>query len=108
MNWLEEICAANDRFQDQVNADTLPTQRQPCPYAIVTCMDPRVNLESIGILPFSSSGELRSQIRIIKTIGGVHEARSLAVGILWRILRRLPLSCTPIVAVVLPVIGLTS
>ena len=44
MNWLKEICEANDRFKEQVDVDVLPTERRPCPYAIVTCMDPRVNL----------------------------------------------------------------
>ena len=81
MNWLKEICEANDRFKEQVDVDVLPTERRPCPYAIVTCMDPRVNLESVGIQQFTPNGELRSQIRVIRTIGGMGENRSLVVGI---------------------------
>jgi carbonic anhydrase len=81
MNWLKEICEANHRFKEQIDIDVLPTERQPCPYAIVTCMDPRVNLESVGIRPFTPNGESSSQIRVIRTIGGMHENRSLAVGI---------------------------
>jgi carbonic anhydrase len=81
MNWLKKIREANDRFKEQINIDVLPTERQPCSYAIVTCMDPRVNLESVGIQPFTPNGELGSQIRVIRTIGGMHESRSLAIGI---------------------------
>lgn len=81
MSWLKEICEANGRFREQADIDILPTERQPCPYAVVTCMDPRVNLESIGIQPFTLNGELRSQIRVIRTIGGMGENRSLVVGI---------------------------
>jgi len=81
MNWLKKICETNDQFKEQVDVDVLPTERRPCPYAIVTCMDPRVNLESVGIQQFTPNGELRSQIRVIRTIGGMHENRSLAVGI---------------------------
>ena len=81
MNWLKEICEANDRFKEQIDIDILSLERQSCPYAIITCMDPRVNLESVGIQPFTPNGKLRSQIRVIRTIGGMHEIRSLAVGI---------------------------
>ena len=81
MNWLKQICAANDHFKKHIDRNVLPTERQPCPYAIVTCMDPRVNLESIGIYSFTPKGELRSQVRVIRTIGGIAENRSLIVGI---------------------------
>lgn len=44
-------------------------------------MDPRVNLEAIGILPFSSAGEAQSQVRIIRTLGAIADDRSLLAGI---------------------------
>ena len=81
MNWLEEIREANGRFKEKVDIDVLPTERQPCPYAILTCMDPRINLEAAGIKPFKCSGELKSQVRVIRTLGGISEDRSLVVGI---------------------------
>ncbi len=81
MSWLEEIREANGRFKEKIDIDVLPTERQPCPYAVVTCMDPRVNLESAGIQPFKLNGELKSQVRVIRTIGGMAENRSLIVGI---------------------------
>ena len=81
MNWLKQIGAANDHFQEQIDRNVLPTERQPCPYAIVTCMDPRVNLQSLGIQSFTPKGELRSQVRVIRTIGAIAENRSLMVGI---------------------------
>jgi carbonic anhydrase len=81
MNWLKQICAANGHFQEQIDRNALPTERQPCPYAIVTCMDPRVNPESFGIQSFTPKGELRSRVRVIRTIGGIAENRSLVVGI---------------------------
>jgi len=81
MNWLEEICEANGRFKEKADIDVLPTERQPCPYAVVTCMDPRVNLEAAGIQPFKLNGELKSQVRVIRTLGGIADDRSLVVGI---------------------------
>ena len=59
----------------------MPVKRQPGPYAIVTCMDPRINLEAAGIRPFSPEGALQSQVRIIRTLGGMGDNRTLAVGI---------------------------
>ncbi|PON18034.1 hypothetical protein C2W62_10060 [Candidatus Entotheonella serta] len=44
-------------------------------------MDPRVNLEAIGIPGFDSTGEGTSTVRIIRTLGGVADDRSLLVGI---------------------------
>ncbi|MBT8352182.1 MAG: hypothetical protein KJO26_13250 [Deltaproteobacteria bacterium] len=81
MNWLEEILEANGRFKEKVDIGVLPTERQPCPYAVVTCMDPRVNLESAGIRSFQPNGESKSKVRVIRTIGGMGENRSLVVGI---------------------------
>lgn len=81
MKWLDTILSENRKFQQKIDIDRLPTDREVCPYAVVTCMDPRVNLESVGALPFRSTGELQSQVRVIRTIGGVAEDRSLAIGI---------------------------
>lgn len=81
MKWLQAICEANVQFQQRVEPKTMPVQRQPCPYAVVTCMDPRINLEAAGIRPFNAKGESQSQVRIIRTVGGIGDSRSLAVGI---------------------------
>ncbi len=81
MKWLSEICKANDQFQQRIAPAAMPVKRKPCPYAIVTCMDPRINLQAAGIRPFSPEGELQSQVRIIRTLGGMGDRRSLAVGI---------------------------
>jgi len=81
MSWLDSILEENARFQQEIRTDLLPTERQPCPYAVVTCMDPRVNLAGAGIHPFEPTGEIRSQVRVIRTLGGIAEERSLVVGI---------------------------
>ena len=81
MTWLDEIRRANRTFKDRVTPDRLPTQRTPCPNAVITCMDPRINLEAIGVSPFASDGTLGSDSRIIRTIGGLHDIRSLVIGI---------------------------
>ncbi len=81
MKWLNQICEANQKFQRRVDRKAMPVERQPCPYAIVTCMDPRINLEAAGIPPFDPVGHARSNVRIIRTLGGMGEGRSLAVGI---------------------------
>ncbi len=81
MSWLEEICAANAKFRDRIDNEALPKERQPCPYAILTCMDPRINLEAVGLNPFGLNGVATTQVRIIRTLGGIAEDRSLVVGI---------------------------
>lgn len=81
MSWLNTMLKENEKFQAKVRTDLLPTERQPCPYAVVTCMDPRVNLNAAGILPFEPTGEIRSQVRVIRTLGAIAEQRSLVVGI---------------------------
>lgn len=75
------ICEANAQFQQRVEPETMPVKRQPCPNAIVTCMDPWINVEAAGIRPFNAKGEIQSQVRIIGTLGGMGDSRSLAVGI---------------------------
>ncbi|MCG8569529.1 MAG: hypothetical protein MJB14_05270 [Spirochaetes bacterium] len=81
MKWLDTILAENKNFRQSVSQEALPTERELCPYAVITCMDPRVNLSSIGVLPFDTSGQIQSQVRIIRTLGGIAESRSLVVGI---------------------------
>lgn len=79
--WLNHMVEANTRFRTHVDLERIPVERAPCPYAVVTCMDPRMNLDCIGIPPFTDAGEARSQVRIIRTIGGMSESRSLVIGI---------------------------
>ena len=81
MTWIEEIAASNNSFRKRLRKEDLPYERKYCPYALITCMDPRVNPEAAGIKPFGQTGESYSNIRIIRTIGAVHEVRSLVIGI---------------------------
>lgn len=81
MSWLDSILEENGKFRQGIRTDLLPTERQPCPYAVVTCMDPRMNLAAVGIRPFEPTGEIQSQVRVIRTLGGIAEERSLVVGI---------------------------
>ena len=81
MTWLDTILEENKKFREAIDTDALPTQRQPYPYGVVTCMDPRVNLAAAGVPPFRSTGEIQSQARIIRTLGGMADKRSLVVGI---------------------------
>ena len=81
MTWLDTILHENRKFQDGISPEVLPRERQPCQCAIVTCMDPRVNLTAAGVTPFLSTGEIQSQIRVIRTLGGIADQRSLVVGI---------------------------
>jgi carbonic anhydrase len=43
-------------------------------------MDPRINLEAVGIGPFNRRTEYTQQVRIIRTLGGTIELRSLVVA----------------------------
>ncbi len=79
-NWLDNIQTANKEFQMRINREQLPTSRTPGSTAIITCMDPRINLEAVGIQQFSRSGEGQPSVRIIRTIGGMIEERSLIVA----------------------------
>ena len=79
-SWLEQITLANQTFRARIQPEQLPVARIPG-QAVITCMDPRVNLEAIGIPPFEESGAGSSAVRIIRTLGGIAENRSLIVGI---------------------------
>lgn len=79
--WLDEILDDNRRFRARIDPDQIPAERAPCPTAVITCMDPRVNLEALGIPPFTAAGAAQSPIRVIRTIGAMAEQRSLVIGI---------------------------
>lgn len=81
MSWLDEILEDNKKFREGINTEALPQERQPYPYGVVTCMDPRVNLAAAGVPPFRLTGEIQSQARVIRTLGGIADKRSLVVGI---------------------------
>lgn len=79
--WIQKIQEENVKFVNKTESGNHPLQRAPCPYAIITCMDPRINLSAVGIPPFLENGETNSQVRIIRTLGGMSDLRSLVVGI---------------------------
>ena len=79
--WLDAILSENERFTKRIAPDALPVQRTPGSTAVITCMDPRINLESMGIPGFTEQGGTDSAVRVIRTIGGMAEPRSLVVGI---------------------------
>ena len=64
-------------------------KRLPGSVGVITCMDSRVNLESIGIPQFGTNGESESPVRIIRTIGAMPEARSLVIGMFLAGIREL-------------------
>jgi carbonic anhydrase len=78
--WIDDILAANSAFRERIVPDQLPTTRTPGP-AVITCMDPRVNLEAIGIPGFAKDGSNSSPVRVIRTLGAMADNRSLIVGI---------------------------
>jgi carbonic anhydrase len=79
--WVDEIVEANEEYRSRITRERLPVDRLPGSRAIVTCMDPRVNLAAVGVAPFEPDGSLGSAVRVIRTLGGVFEERSLIVGI---------------------------
>ena len=78
--WLSDIVEANSNFRRRIDRAILPVRRRPG-NAVITCMDPRVNLAAVGIRPFSGVGEGHSSTRIIRAIGGIADDRSLIVGL---------------------------
>jgi carbonic anhydrase len=79
--WLDHMLEENARFRNRIRRDKLPVQRTPGSFAVITCMDPRVNLEAIGISSFTAEGEGSSPIRVIRSIGAMAENRSLVINI---------------------------
>ena len=80
-SWLRQLLDRNQAFQAGIDLSNLPTTRTPGRQGLVTCMDPRVNLDALGIEPFGADGSGTSDVRVIRTIGGMAEDRSLVVGI---------------------------
>ncbi|NDJ75533.1 MAG: hypothetical protein GYB65_04675 [Chloroflexi bacterium] len=78
--WLDQIKTANSAYQARIVPGKLPVERAPGP-AVITCMDPRVNLEAIGIPAFAGDGAGASPVRIIRTLGAMADSRSLLAGI---------------------------
>ncbi len=76
---LAEMLQANRAFQANIDVQRLP-KRAPETMAVITCMDPRINLEALGIAGFGADGSGNSDVRIIRTIGGRADVRSLVIG----------------------------
>lgn len=79
--WLGSLLGANAAFRRGADPARLPVARSPGRRALVTCMDPRVNLAALGVEPFDANGAGGSDVRVVRTIGAVAEDRSLLVGI---------------------------
>ena len=91
LRWLDTILLANAKFRGRVQPDKLPVQRTPGSVAVITCMDPRVNLEAMGIPGFTEAGEGQSSVRVIRTAGAMAEPRSLVIGIFLAGIREIAL-----------------
>jgi carbonic anhydrase len=79
--WLDNILTANEQFRVRAKPEVMPVQRRPGSLAVVTCMDPRVNLDAIGVPQYTIEGELPLPVvRVIRTVGGMVEPRSIVVG----------------------------
>ena len=78
--WLAHIIEENRKFRARIRCDALPVNRTPGSFGVITCMDPRVNLEAIGVPQFGPNGESESPVRVMRTIGAMHEGRSLVIG----------------------------
>jgi len=91
LRWLDTMLMENARFRGRVHPEKLPTQRTPGSVAVITCMDPRVNLEASGIPGFTEEGEGKSSVRVIRTIGAMAEHRSLVIGIFLAGIREIAL-----------------
>lgn len=79
--WLETMAEANEAFMGRVEPARLPVARPAGQFAVVTCIDPRVNVEAIGVAPADRDGGLGSAVRVIRTAAGIPEYRSLVAGI---------------------------
>ena len=81
MNWMHSLAIANQHFRANASRSQRPVARLPGERAVITCMDPRVNLAAIGVPPFDADGAQDCGVRIIRSLGARHELRSLAVAI---------------------------
>lgn len=79
--WLSTLLARNAAFRDRADPTALPVARTPGRYGLVTCMDPRINPAALGLDGFGPDGAGGGDVRVIRTIGGMADDRSLIVGI---------------------------
>jgi carbonic anhydrase len=79
-SWLDHIIDENQRFRARIRPAALPVNRSPGSVGVITCIDPRVNLEAIGIPQFGPTSESDSPVRIVRSIGAMPEGRSLVIG----------------------------
>lgn len=79
-SWLDDVVDANRRFQNRIQPQQLMAEG-PSGRAVITCKDPRINLEAIGIRPFGNDGYQDSHVAIIRTAGARIDERSLLVGV---------------------------
>lgn len=79
--WLDAISAANSEFVAGITPAALPAQRVPGSHGLITCMDPRVDLRALGVHPSAPDGSLRSTVRVLRSVGGRADERSLVVGV---------------------------
>lgn len=89
LRWLDTVQLENVKFRERIHVDKLPVLRAPGTVGVITCIDPRVNLEAIGIPCGTDAGENASSVRVIRTIGAMAEPRSLVVGIFLAGIREL-------------------
>lgn len=68
--WLERIVTANREFVTRFDAEDVATALVPG-RAVITCMDPRVDLAAIG----------SATVRVIRTAGALSEERSLILAL---------------------------
>ena len=87
--WLDIIHLENAKFRGRIHVGKLPVLRAPGTVGVITCIDPRVNLEAIGIPRARDDGENSSSVRVIRTIGAMAEPRSLVIGIFLAGIREL-------------------
>ena len=78
---MDQLLTRNAAFRRGIAVDRLPVARSPGRFALVTCMDPRINPAALGIESFAADGSGSSDVRVIRTIGGMAEDRSLLIAI---------------------------
>jgi len=74
--WLDEILEKNEAYASKPDFLRQPTTILPGQRVLITCMDPRVNLEAVGARPKKEGEEVE---RVILTRGGVPDMPSLFV-----------------------------
>ncbi len=80
-SWLDGLLRRNAAFRRGIAVERLPVARSPGRFALVTCIDPRINPAALGLEPFAADGSGASDVRVIRTIGGMAEDRSLLIAI---------------------------